>query len=173
MENIDVAVGGAPAAYAPVNTAHQVMNAIFDLSSAEDVESAEIQLKRNGQPLPIFVTLAGPEHSKRKVFALNKQRRARKELAKTGKLSFADPIEDEAEQKELLADCTLSWRTEYKDANGKTQSVPYVLFEGKQYTANRTDVLALLDDPKRAWFHRSMQGAFDDGEAFIKVSASV
>jgi hypothetical protein len=161
------------AAYAPVNTAQQVMAHIFDLSSAEDMESAEIQLKRNGVPLPIFVTLAGPEHGKRKQFALAKQRRARRELAKTGKLQFNDPIEDEAEQKDLLADCTLSWRTEYKGADNKVQSVPFVLFDGKQYDASRDSVLALLDDPKRAWFRRAMQEAFDDGEAFIKVSASV
>ena len=131
----------------------------FDLSSVEDVESAEVQLKRNGQPLPIFVTIAGPEHPKRKRFAFEKQRRIRKQLAKTGKVEFGDPVEDEAEENDLLADCVLSWRG--------------VLMNGAPVPCRRDTVLPILQDKKRAWFRKAIKEAFDDAEAFTRVSASV
>lgn len=129
----------------------------FDIATVEDLEQAEIQLKRNGQPLPIFVTLAGPEHPKRKRFAFEKQRRIRKQLAKTGKVEFGDPAEDEAEENDLLADCTLSWRG--------------VVFNGVALPCTRENVLRLLTDKKRAWFRRALREAFDDQEAFTKTSA--
>lgn len=129
----------------------------FDLATVEDLEQAEIQLKRNGQPLPIFVTLAGPEHPKRKRFAFEKQRRIRKQLAKTGKVEFGDPAEDEAEENDLLADCTLGWRG--------------VVFNGAPLPCTREHVMRLLTDKKRAWFRRALKEAFDDQEAFTKTSA--
>lgn len=131
---------------------------MFDLSTVEDVESAEVQIKRNGQPLPIFVTIAGPEHPKRKRFAFEKQRKIRKQLAKTGKMEFGDPIEDEAEENDLLADCILSWRG--------------VAFEGKPLECNRDNVNRLLYDKKRAWFRKAIKEAFEDAEAFTRVSAA-
>lgn len=132
---------------------------VFDLASIEDVESAEVQLKRNGQPLPIFVTIAGPEHPKRKRFAFEKQRRIRKQLAKTGKVEFGDPAEDEAEENDLLADCVLAWRG--------------VVFKGEPIPCDRANVLRFLQDKKRAWFRKSIKDAFEDAEAFTRVSASV
>lgn len=131
---------------------------LFDLSTVEDVESAEVQLKRNGQPLPIFVTIAGPEHPKRKRFAFEKQRKIRKQLAKTGKMEFGDPAEDEAEENDLLTDCILGWRG--------------VAFEGKPLPCNRDNVTKLLYDKKRAWFRKAIKEAFDDQEAFTRVSAA-
>lgn len=131
---------------------------VFDLATVEDVESAEIQLKRNGQPLPIFVTMAGPEHSKRKRFAFDKQRKVRKQLAKTGKMEFGDPVEDEAEENGLLADCVLSWRG--------------VAFNGETLPCTKDNVTRLLYDKKRAWFRKAIKEAFDDAEAFTRVSAS-
>lgn len=131
---------------------------VFDLATVEDVESAEIQLKRNGQPLPIFVTMAGPEHSKRKRFAFDKQRKIRKQLAKTGKMEFGDPLDDEAEENDLLADCVLAWRG--------------VVFNGEAVPCTRDAVMKLLYDKKRAWFRKAIKDAFDDQEAFTRVSAS-
>lgn len=130
----------------------------FDLATVEDVESAEVQLKRNGQPLPIFVTLAGPEHPKRKRFAFEKQRKMRKVLAKTGRMEFNDPAEDEAEENDLLADCILGWRG--------------VAFEGKALDCSRDNIYRLLHDKKRAWFRKAIKEAFDDAEAFTRVSAA-
>lgn len=129
---------------------------VFDLATVEDVESAEIQLKRNGQPLPIFVTMAGPEHSKRKRFAFDKQRKVRKQLAKTGKMEFGDPVDDEAEENDLLADCVLAWRG--------------VVFNGETLPCTKDNVTRLLYDKKRAWFRKAIKDAFDDAEAFTRVS---
>lgn len=130
---------------------------VLDLASIEDVESAEVQLKRNGQPLPIYVTIAGPEHPKRKRFAFEKQRRIRKQLAKTGKVEFGDPADDEAEENDLLADCVLDWRG--------------VVFKGEPVVCDRLNVLRFLQDKKRAWFRKAIKEAFDDAEAFTRVSA--
>ena len=138
------------------NTTNEVE--LFDLASVEDVETAEVQLKRNGQPMPIFVTLAGPEHPKRKRFAFEKQRKLRKQLAKTGKMEFGDPAEDEAEENDLLADCVLGWRG--------------VAFNGQALPCNRDNLYRLLHDKKRAWFRKALKEAFEDAEAFTQVSAS-
>lgn len=140
------------------NTTAQAQVEGFDLATVEDVESAEVQLKRNGQPLPIFVTMAGPEHPKRKRFAFDKQRKIRKQLAKTGKMEFGDPAEDEGEENDLLADCVLAWRG--------------VVFNGEAVACNRDNVMRLLYDKKRAWFRKAIKEAFEDNEAFTKVSVS-
>lgn len=130
----------------------------FDLATLEDITEAEVQLKRDGQPLPIWVTLAGPEHAKRKAFVFNKQRRLRQQLAKTGKIEFQDPAEDDADEVELLTACVLSWRG--------------VVLNGKPLDCNKANVMAVLGDPKRAWFRRAVKAAFDDNEAFIAASAT-
>ncbi|MCE2915918.1 MAG: hypothetical protein LW768_10280 [Rubrivivax sp.] len=131
---------------------------VFDLASLEDITEAEIQLKRESQPLPIWVTMAGPEHPKRKQFVFAKQRRMRQQLAKTGKVELQDPAEDEADEVDLLATCVLAWRG--------------VVFNGKPLDCNRANVLAVLSDPKRAWFRKALKAAFDDAEAFTVASAA-
>lgn len=130
----------------------------FDLATLEDITEAEVQLKRDSQPLPIWVTLAGPEHAKRKSFVFAKQRRMRQQLAKTGKVEFQDPAEDEQDELELLSSCVLGWRG--------------VVFGGKPMECTPANVRALLADPKRAWFRRAVKAAFDDNEAFIAASAT-
>jgi hypothetical protein len=130
----------------------------FDLSSLEDITEAEVQLKRGSEPLPIWVTLAGPEHQKRKQIVFAKQRRMRQQLAKTGKLELADPAEDEADEVEMLAACVLGWRG--------------VVLDGKPLECTRANVAAVLADPKRAWFRRCVKEAFDDAELFIRASAA-
>jgi hypothetical protein len=130
----------------------------FDLSTLEDITEAEVQLKRDGQLLPMWVTLAGPEHAKRKAFVFAKQRKMRQQLSRTGKIEVQDPTEDEVDEVELLAACVLSWRG--------------VLWEGRPVECTKTNVMARLSDPKRAWFRRSVKAAFDDNEAFIAASAT-
>lgn len=130
----------------------------FDLADTEDVSEAEVQLKRNGAPIPVWVTMAGPEHPKRKAFAYSKQRKMRKQLAKTGKVEFNDPTEDESEEIDLLGTCLMGWRG--------------VVFSGVTLDCTKDNIAKLLSDPKRAWFRRSVREAFDDGEVFIKSSAN-
>lgn len=148
----------------PLTEATKLIAAGFDLASIEDVISAEVQLKRNGSPLPIFVTIAGPEHPNRKAFAFAKQRKMRQQLAKTGKVEFTDPVEDEQEETDLLAACLLGWR----DANGNTA----LLVGGNYLDCTRDNAHKLLTDPKRAWFRRAVRAAFDDNEAFIVASVT-
>jgi hypothetical protein len=130
----------------------------FDLATLEDITEAEVQLKRDTQLLPIWVTMAGPEHPKRKAFLFAKQRRMRQQLAKTGKVEFQDPAEDETDELELLTACVLSWRG--------------VVLNGKALECTKANVMAVLGDPKRAWFRRAVKAAFDDNEAFIAASAT-
>jgi len=163
----------ATAVTAAPNSAHAVLGAIFDLGTVVDMTTAEIQLKRNNIPLPIFVTFAGPEHHTRKMFALKKQRLARAQLAKTGQMSFKDPTEDEEEANSLMAQCAFGWRTEVRGADGAKTSYPFVVFNGEQFPCDAGSINRLISDPERAWFRKSMKEAFDDGEAFIKVSATV
>ena len=79
-------------------------------------------------------------------------------IAKTGKMEFGDPLDDEAEENDLLADCVLSWRG--------------VVFNGEAVPCTRAAVMKLLCDKKRAWFRKAIKDAFDDQEAFTRVSAS-
>lgn len=130
----------------------------FDLSTLEDIAEAEVQLKRDGELLPIWVMLAGPEHAKRKAFVFAKQRRLRQQLAKHGKVEFQDPVEDEQDELELLASCVLGWRG--------------VLWKGQAVECTKANVLAYLGNPKLAWFRRSVKAAFEDNEAFIAASAT-
>ena len=130
----------------------------FDLATLEDITEAEVQLKRESQLLPIWVTLAGPEHPKRKAFVFAKQRRLRQQLAKTGKVEFQDPAEDEQDEVELLATCVLGWRG--------------VLWKGQPVECTKANVQAYLGNPKLAWFRRAVKTAFDDNEAFIAASAT-
>lgn len=130
----------------------------FDLATLEDITEAEVQLKRDTQLLPIWVTLAGPEHPKRKAFVFAKQRKMRQQLSRTGKIELQDPAEDEQDEVELLAACVLSWRG--------------VVLNGKPLDCNKANVMAVLGDPKRAWFRRAVKTAFDDNEAFIAASAT-
>jgi hypothetical protein len=130
----------------------------FDLATLEDIAEAEIQLKRDTQLLPIWVTMAGPEHPKRKAFVFAKQRRLRQQLAKTGKMEFQDPAEDEQDEVELLASCVLGWRG--------------VLWKGQPVECTKANVLAHLSNPKLAWFRRAIKSAFEDNEAFIAASAT-
>lgn len=137
-------------------------NAAFDLAMIEDVSEAEIQLKRNGQPIPLWVTMAGPEHHKRKAFAFSKARRMRKAL-RDGSEPFTDPAEEVSEENELLADCVLGIRS----AAG-----PFWVLGGQQINAGRSSMLALIEDPKRQWLRKALFEAFNSGEAFTKVFAS-
>ena len=133
--------------------------ALFDVDSINDITTAEINLKVNGQPLPgVFVTLAGPEHKTRKQYALDRARRMRKQLARTGKLELDDPVDEQEDETAHLAACVLAWR-----GIGKA---------GAALECTRENVVALLNDPAKGWFRRSVKEAFDDVENFIKRSAA-
>jgi len=133
---------------------------LFDVDSIADIGTAEVNLKVNGQPLPgVFVTLAGPEHQVRKQYALDKARRMRKQLARTGKLELDDPVDEQEDETAHLAACVLDWR-----GIGRG---------GQAIACTRENVLALLKDDSKGWFRRAVKEAYEDVENFIQRSGAL
>lgn len=132
----------------------------LDIDDFEDKESGTVTIKdpKTGAPTRLVMTLAGPEHPTRKRLAMNKQRRMRAALSKTGRLQLDSPEDDEAEQISTLVDCTLDW-------TGLVRS-------GEPVTYSKAEARKLFEDPKRRWLRDQVQAALDDREAFIARSAN-
>jgi hypothetical protein len=131
----------------------------FDLAAFEDTGSADVTVKdpMTGESTAVVVTLAGPEHPARKRLLMNKQRRMRAQLQKTGKLVFQDPEEDEAEESEMLVACTLGWQN--------------VCIGGVAVEFSSDAASKLYADPKRRWLRDQLKAALDERENFIRRSA--
>lgn len=131
---------------------------MFNLSEFQDTESAEITIKHpaTGAPTDAAVTIAGPEHPKRKAILFDKQRKMRRQLTKTGKLEFADPAEEEVEETDILAACTLGWKG--------------IAVDGKEVAYSREAAAKLYADPALRWFRAQVKAAMDERELFIKPS---
>lgn len=132
----------------------------IDIDDFEDKESGVVTIKdpTTGAPTRFAITLAGPEHPTRKRITMNKQRRMRAALSKTGKLQLDSPEDDEAEQLTTLVECTLDW-------TGLVRSGTPVPF-------SKAEARKLFEDPKRRWLRDQVQAAMDDREAFIARSAT-
>lgn len=130
-----------------------VIDEDFDIDQFEDTESGKVFIKnpQTGAPTPFYIEFAGPEHPQRKRLIMNKQRKMRQHLQKTGKLQLQDPLEDEEESLSLLVACALSWNLK------------------EEFSAAAVE--ARLSDPKRRWFRDQMQAGFDERENFIERSA--
>ncbi len=133
---------------------------MFNLSEFHDTESADVVIKHpsTGAPTEAVVTIAGPEHPKRKAIVFDKQRRMRRQLAKTGKLEFTDPSEEEVEETDLLAACTLGWKG--------------VGVDGKEVAFSKEAAAKLYADPQLRWFRAQVKAAMDERELFIRPSES-
>lgn len=125
----------------------------FDIDQFEDTEAGKVYIKNpeTGAPTPFYIEFAGPEHATRKRLVMNKQRKMRQHLQKTGKLQLQDPLQDEEEGLDMLVACALSW-------NLKEEFTP-------------ANVEKRLSDPKRRWLRDQMQTGFDERENFIARSA--
>jgi hypothetical protein len=132
---------------------------LFDVAEYDDVPSADVRIKDplTGAPTAVVITLAGPEHPLRRKMAMDRQRKMRSQLQRTGKVQLGDPAEDEAEETEMLADCTLGWSG--------------ISAGGQKLAHSRTAALQLYGDPKRQWLRAQVKTALDEREAFIKRSA--
>lgn len=132
----------------------------FDIDAYEDVQAGDIQLKdpATGAPTGATITLAGPEHPARRKIDLDRQRRVRAALQKTGKLQLQDPEEDEADETDLLVACTLGWRG--------------LALAGQELAFSREAAARLYTDPKRRWLRAQVVAALNEREAFIKRSAN-
>ena len=126
----------------------------LDILAFEDSDSADLRIKHpvTGAPTAMVVQIAGPEHPLRRRLVLDRQRRLRAHLAKTGNMHISDPEDDAADDLELTVACTLGWR-------GAAQ--PYTPAAAR----------ALYADPKRRWLRDQVQAGLQDRALFMRSSA--
>lgn len=126
----------------------------LDILAFEDADSADLRIKHpvTGAPTTMVVQIAGPEHPLRRRLVLDRQRRLRAHLAKTGNMHISDPEDDAADDLELTVACTLGWR-------GAAQ--PYTPAAARE----------LYADPKRRWLRDQVQAGLQDRALFMRSSA--
>lgn len=131
----------------------------FDLSSITEAQVADVQLIHpvTKALLGAVITVASPEHPARKKINFERQRRLRAKFQKAGKVTFSDPAEDEQDDIEYLAACTLGWRGLSENGNDLAFSA--------QAAVN------LYGKPELAWLRTQVRAALDDMELFIRTSA--
>ncbi|MBK9427217.1 MAG: hypothetical protein IPN63_07485 [Gammaproteobacteria bacterium] len=130
----------------------------FDIDNFADIASADFEVRdpRTNAPTGIIIQIAGPEHPARKKMDHARQRKMRKELARTGKLQLADPAEDEEDQVEYLATCILGWNRMTKGG----RDIPYTAQAARD----------LMADPKRRWLRDQIKAGVEERETFIEGS---
>lgn len=133
---------------------------MFDVADFEDQPEGEVLIKNpvTGEPTALAIVLAGPEHPIRKRVMFERQRVMRRQFQKTGKLTLADPVEDEEVETAMLADFTLGWRNFIRG--------------GEPYPHSRANALAVYSDPKMRWLRDQVKTALDEREAFIRRSGT-
>jgi len=131
----------------------------FKLSDIQDQHDAPVELVHptTRAPLGARITLAGPEHPKRRGILAERARRIRRRLEKSGKLKLDDPEVEEQERIELLAACTLGWDGLLGDDD---KPLPF------------SEAAAVELYRGCGWIRGQMEAAFDDRELFIKDSSS-
>lgn len=132
----------------------------FKVGTITDAESAAVDIKDPATGRRIAtVTLAGPEHPKRKALMFQRQRRMRNALQRTGKLELPDPADEEADNIDLLVACTLAW-TEFEDA------------DGKELACTAENARRLYTQEGHGWLRALLTSALEEKDRFIKSSAS-
>lgn len=136
------------------------MSEELDLDTLEQKTSAELVVKHpiTGEPTAARILIAGPEHALRRSAIFQRMRARRAEVERTGKLSMPDPEDEDADEANLLAACTLGW------SGLSTGGQPVV------YTADAAR--ALYSDPRRRWLRDQVKAALDQRELFIGSSAT-
>jgi hypothetical protein len=133
---------------------------MFKLGSIVDMESADIDIKDPATGKKIAsVKLAGPEHPKRKAIFYSKQRRMRASIARTGKVEFGDPIDDEADKIDELVAATLSWEG-FADE------------EGVMLPCTAENVRKVYTFEKNGWLRIYLSTVADERERFITSSVA-
>lgn len=132
----------------------------FKISSIKDAQSAAIEIKdpETGAPLGAFVTLAGPEHPKRKALEFARQRKMRASLQKTGKVQLGDPSDDEQDGIDELAEITLGW-----DGFVGDDDLPIAF--------SKEAAQKLYADDNMGWLRAQLFTAKNERERFINSSA--
>lgn len=132
---------------------------MLDIKTITEAQSAEIEIRHpiTKALLGASVTLAGPEHPKRKSIRFSLQRRVRAQLAKN-RTPVRDPEEDDAENIKLLAECTLGWKG--------------IADDGVEIPFSMEAAAELYGRPEMGWLRDQLVTALDDRENFIAGSAT-
>ena len=128
-------------------------DSVLDISTITELGEAEVSIKHptTGAPTGATVTLAGPEHPKRKQLIFSRTRKLRAKFQKTGKVQLDDPEDEETDGVAYLAACTLGW----KGIAEKGVAVPY-------------SMQAAIDLYTRVgWLRTQVAAALDEKENFI------
>lgn len=129
----------------------------LDIDSIETIMSADYELRHpvTDAPTGAFITLAGPEHPKRKQRLMDQLRRMRAAELRRGPAVPKDPEEDFRRLTEDVIAVTLGWRGITK--NGV--AVPF----------SEAAAAELYADPKRQWVVQQLIAAMNDQQLFIKA----
>lgn len=134
-------------------------SALFDIDSIVISDTFDVEIKHplTNAPTGAVITVVGPEHAKRKKILFDRQRRARAQLQKTGKIQLPTPEEAEESALEDLAAFTTGWRGIARD--------------GKEVAFSEDEALALY--AKHAWLRDQVVAALDEKENFMRSSGDV
>lgn len=138
----------------------QVQAPALDLDALVQCETAVLVIKHpvTGSPSASTVTIAGPEHPVRKAIEFSRMRAARKQFEMTGAITVTDPADDEADEADLLARCTLGWS---------------IAAGGVPLEFSVDAARALYADPRRRWLRDQVKAGLDRISLFIGSSAPV
>lgn len=133
---------------------------MLDLDTVTEVTTADIAIKHpvTGAPTGAVITVAGPEHPKRRKILFDRQRAQRAKFAKAGKLQFDDPEDDDAAAIALLAACTFGWSRIGRN--------------GQPLQFSEQAAATLYADPKFGWLRAQVQAGMDARENFIQNSGT-
>ncbi len=133
---------------------------MLKLGSITDAPSAVVAIKNpvTGERLAT-ITVAGPEHPKRRAIELSKQRRMLSALARTGKIDVGDPVDLEQERLDLLVACTLAWEDVCDE-------------DGKPIPCTADNVRKVYTAEGNGWLRKQVADALEQHERFVMTSAA-
>lgn len=131
---------------------------MIDIGSISEVTSGDVALVHpvTKAPLGVTITIAGPEHPKRKAFVFDKQRRMRARFLKSGKPQMDDPADEAELEADVLAALTLGWA--------------HLSVDGVEIVFSEQAAAKLYRETRFAWLRDQVKAALDDRELFIRGS---
>ncbi len=137
------------------SAAATVLNSLLDISTISELSEADVVIKHpvTGAPTGALVTLAGPEHPKRKQLLFTRTRKLRAKFQKAGKVQLDDPEDEEADGLSYLAACTLGWIGIGEDG----KQIPFS-------TQAAADLYARV-----GWLKAQVAAALEEKENFIRA----
>ena len=126
----------------------------FDLMSFEDVQSADVRIKApdTGAPTPLVISLAGPEHPKRRKIQLDRQRRLRAAAAHR-----QSPARRPRRRRAGGGRAAGRLHPGVDRHGGQRQVVEF----------SRAKALEIYTDPRRQWLRAQVKTALDDREVLF------